>query len=217
MPTRCRSSANDPCGKAAYDGRRRSRVAWRPLPRPPARGTLRFAHHCVRRAIGKEVRLASLDCSCRETGNEPSLSDLGSGGDRPLPLLEHLALRVEGQRPIPRKERPSVTAEPSRVVKRALKHRSESKALRRQRGAALRRPRVDGYRDASRAPRPSSSSPYWRRSSTTIGTSPAPFSMLGWTRTTRFATGTAEHLASRGTPVPEPPDGRLDSFWTREQ
>ncbi len=41
-----------------------------------------------------------------------------------------------------------------RVVKRALKHRSGSKALRRQRGAALRRLRVDGYRDASRAPRP---------------------------------------------------------------
>ncbi|MYE94607.1 MAG: hypothetical protein F4238_14740, partial [Gemmatimonadetes bacterium] len=41
-----------------------------------------------------------------------------------------------------------------RVVKRALRHRPESKALRRQRGAALRRLRVDGYRDASRAPRP---------------------------------------------------------------
>ena len=33
-----------------------------------------------------------------------------------------------------------------RVVKRALKHRPESKALRRQRGAALRRLRVGGYR-----------------------------------------------------------------------
>ena len=104
-----------------------------------------------------------------------------------------------------------------RVVKRALKHRSESKALRRQRGAALRRLRVDGYRDASRAPRPKLLQPvleaiqhhdqdlaravlnHWLDSHGTL------------------RDRAAGHLASRGMPVPEPPDARFDSFWTREQ
>ena len=104
-----------------------------------------------------------------------------------------------------------------RVVKRALRHRSESKALRRQRGAALRRLRVDGYRDASRAPRPKLLQPvleaiqhhdhdlaravlnHWVDSNGTL------------------RDRTAEHLASRGVSVPEPLDARFDSFWTREE
>ncbi len=104
-----------------------------------------------------------------------------------------------------------------RVVKRALKHRSESKALRRQRGAALRRLRVDGYRDASRAPRPKLLQPvleaiqhhdrdlaravlnHWVDSNGTLRDQ------------------AAEHLTSRGMAVPEPPDACFDGFWTREQ
>ena len=104
-----------------------------------------------------------------------------------------------------------------RVVKRALKHRSESKALRRQRGAALRRLRVDGYRDASRAPRPKLLQPvleaieYHDRDL-------ARAVLNAWVDShAALRDRTAEHLASRGMPVPEPPDARFDSFWTREQ
>ena len=66
-------------------------------------------------------------------------------------------------------------------------------------------------------PGPSFSSPYWRRSSTTIGTSPAPFSTLGSTRTRRFATGPPSILQAGACRCPRPPDARFDSFWTREQ
>ena len=104
-----------------------------------------------------------------------------------------------------------------RVVKRALKHRSESKALRRQRGAALRRLRVDGYRDAGRAPRPKLLQPvleaikhhdrdlaravlnHWVDSHGTLRDQ------------------AAGHLSTRGMPVPEPPDACFDGFWTAEQ
>ncbi len=104
-----------------------------------------------------------------------------------------------------------------RVVKRALKHRSESKALRRQRGAALRRLRVDGYRDASRAPRPKLLQPvlegieYHDRDL-------ARAVLNHWVDSHgKLRDQAAEHLARRGMPVPQPPDARFDGFWTREQ
>ena len=104
-----------------------------------------------------------------------------------------------------------------RVVKRALKHRSESKALRRQRGAALRRLRVDGYRDASRAPRPKLLQPVLEAIEH-HDQDLARAVLNAWVDShAALRDRTAEHLASRGMPVPEPPDARFDSFWTREQ
>ena len=104
-----------------------------------------------------------------------------------------------------------------RVVKRALKHRCESKALRRQRGAAPRRLRVDGYRDASRAPRPKLLQPvleaikhYDRDLARAV--------LNHWVDSHgTLRDQTAGHLATRGTPVPEPPDACFDGFWTREE
>ena len=104
-----------------------------------------------------------------------------------------------------------------RVVKRALKHRSESKVLRRQRGAALRRLRVDGYRDASRAPRPKLLQPVLEAIEH-HDQDLARAVLNAWVDShAALRDRTAEHLASRGMPVPEPPDARFDSFWTREQ
>jgi len=104
-----------------------------------------------------------------------------------------------------------------RVVKCALKHRSESKALRRQRGAALRRLRVDGYRDASRAPRPKLLQPVLEAIEH-HDRDLARAVLNAWVDShAALRDRTAEHLASRGMPVPEPPDARFDSFWTREQ
>lgn len=104
-----------------------------------------------------------------------------------------------------------------RVVKRALKHRSESKALRRQRGAALRRLRVDGYRDASRAPRPKLLQPVLEAIQH-HDHDLARAVLNAWIDSHgALRDRTAEHLASRGMSVPEPPDACFDSFWTREQ
>ena len=105
-----------------------------------------------------------------------------------------------------------------RVVKRALKHRSESKALRRQRGAALRRLRVDGYRDASRAPRPKLLQPVLEAILQHHDQDLARAVLNNWMDSHgTLRDQAAGHLASRGMPVPEPPDARFDSFWTREQ
>ncbi len=104
-----------------------------------------------------------------------------------------------------------------RVVKRALKHRSESKALSRQRGAALRRLRVDGYRDASRAPRPKLLQPVLdaiRHHDRDL----ARAVLNHWVDSHgALRDQAAGHLASRGMPVPEPPDACFDGFWTAEQ
>ena len=104
-----------------------------------------------------------------------------------------------------------------RVVKRALKHRSESKALRRQRGVALRRLRVDGYRDASRAPRPKLLQPVLdaiRHHDQDL----ARAVLNHWVDSHgALRDQAAGHLASRGMPVPEPPDACFDGFWTAEQ
>ncbi|MCY4400938.1 MAG: hypothetical protein OXE96_16605, partial [Gemmatimonadetes bacterium] len=104
-----------------------------------------------------------------------------------------------------------------RVVKRALKHRSESKALHRQRGAALRRLRVDGYRDASRAPRPKLLKPVLE--AIEYHDQDLARAILNtWVDShAALRDRIAEHLASRGMPVSEPPDASFDSFWTREQ
>ena len=104
-----------------------------------------------------------------------------------------------------------------RVVRRALKHRPESKELRRPLGAALRRLRVDGYRDASRAPRPKLLQPVLeaiKRYDQDL----ARAVLNAWVDSHgALRDRTAEHLASRGMPVPEPPDARFDSFWTAEE
>ncbi len=104
-----------------------------------------------------------------------------------------------------------------RVVKRALKHRSKSKALRRELGAGLRRLRVDGYRDASRAPRPKLLQPVLEA----IGHHDQDLVravLNAWVDAHGALRGrTAEHLAGRGMPVPEPPDARFESFWTAEE
>ena len=104
-----------------------------------------------------------------------------------------------------------------RVVRRALKHRSECKALRRQRGAALRRLRVDGYRDASRAPRPKLLQPVMEAIQH-HDQDLARAVLNAWVDShDALRDRTAARLASRGMPVPEPPDARFDSFWTREE
>ena len=104
-----------------------------------------------------------------------------------------------------------------RVVKRALKHRSESKALRRQRGAALRRLRVDGYRDASRAPRPKLLQPVLE--GIEYHDQDLARAVLNhWVDSHgKLRDQAAEYLARRGMPVPEPPDARFDGFWTAEE
>ena len=104
-----------------------------------------------------------------------------------------------------------------RVVKRALKHRSESKALRRQRGAALRRLRVDGYRDASRAPRPKLFQPVLEAIQH-HDQDLARAVLNHWVDSHGALRDRAsEHLAGRGMPVPELPDARFESFWTAEE
>ena len=104
-----------------------------------------------------------------------------------------------------------------RVVKRALKHRSESKALRRQRGAALRRLRVDGYRDASRAPRPKLLQPVMEAIQH-HDQDLARAVLNHWVASHgRLRDQAAGHLARRGMPVPEPPDACFDGFWTAEE
>ncbi|MYB06650.1 MAG: hypothetical protein F4Y24_09890 [Gemmatimonadetes bacterium] len=103
-----------------------------------------------------------------------------------------------------------------RVVQRALKHRPESKALRQQRGAALRRLRVDGYRDASRAPRPKLLQPVLEAIQH-HDHDLARAVLNAWIDSHGgLRDQAAQHLASRGMPVPEPPEARFDSFWTRE-
>lgn len=104
-----------------------------------------------------------------------------------------------------------------RVVRRALEHRPESKTLRRQRGAALRRLRVDGYRDASRAPRPKLLQPV-AEAIKHHDQDLARAVLNTWVDSHRaLRDRAAEHLASRGMPVPEPPDACFDSFWTAEE
>lgn len=81
----------------------------------------------------------------------------------------------------------------------------------------MRRLRVDGYRDASRAPRPKLLQPVLEAIQH-HDRDLARAVLIAWVDShAALRNRTAEHLASRGMPVPEPPDARFDSFWTAEE
>lgn len=92
------------------------------------------------------------------------------------------------------------------MVQRAIKHRSDSKVLSRRLGRALRRLRVDGYGDASRAPKPKLLQPVEgaiKRHDENLARA-VPNNGVDSHATLRDRA--AEHLARRGISVPEPPD-----------
>lgn len=104
-----------------------------------------------------------------------------------------------------------------RVVEHALKHRSESKALRRQKNAALRRLKVAGYRDASRAPQAKLLQPAMEAIQC-HDQDLARAVLNAWVDSHgSLRDRAAEHLTNRGMPVLEPPDARFESFWAREE
>ena len=99
-------------------------------------------------------------------------------------------------------------------MQRALEHRSGSKAPSPQIRAALRRLQVDGYRNASRAPEPKLLEPVIE-AIRSRDEDLARAVLNAWMASHgALRDRIAEHLASRGMPVPEPPEARFDAFWT---
>lgn len=103
------------------------------------------------------------------------------------------------------------------VVMCALQHRAATKNVRQQLKANVRRLPVDGFRDPSRAPHHRLLRPVLEA----IERRDHPLAravLNAWMEcrdTLRDAA--AAHLASRGIPVPEPPDACFESFWTIEE
>lgn len=96
-----------------------------------------------------------------------------------------------------------------RVVRRAIEQCSESKAL----CDALGNLQVDGFRDASRAPKQQLLPEVLKaiRGDQAL----ARAVLNAWMDSQRsLRDRTAEHLAGRGIRIPGPPDARFDSFWT---
>ena len=158
-----RSRTNDPSGKAARD----SLMAVADGLEATANGLQPLGSTCARLVCilpqgGVDLPTSS-GRSCRRTRAVPSLG--GNTGEHcPLPIvgasfpvLDGETDSCHGAAPVTDESaiKPNTSSETfpilsedfgRRVVQRALEHRPAFKALRRQRGAALRRLQVDGYR-----------------------------------------------------------------------
>ena len=102
------------------------------------------------------------------------------------------------------------------VVKRALDHHAEPGALRQQRESALRNLRVDGYRDASRAPGPILLQPVLEAINSG-DSNLARVALNLWAAShPDLADKAAAFLESRGVPFSAPADGTFEDYWTDE-
>ena len=100
------------------------------------------------------------------------------------------------------------------VVLRALKHRGKTKGGRRKLNAGLRRLRVDGYRDASRAPHQKLLGPILEEIQLHDDRLARAVLNSWMDSRPQLRDAVAGHLAGRGLRVPEPPDARFESYWT---
>ena len=103
------------------------------------------------------------------------------------------------------------------VVTRALQHRPAAKGVRKQLNARVRRLRLDGFRDASRAPHQRLLRPIL--DAIERGDQPLARAVLNTWMESHEALrhAAAAHLADRGMPTPDPPDACFESSWTIEE
>ena len=100
------------------------------------------------------------------------------------------------------------------VVLRALKHRGKGKNARKKLNASLRRLRVDGYRDASRAPHQKLLDPILEEIELQDDRLAHAVLNAWMDAQAQLRDAVADHLAGRGFRLPEPLDARFESYWT---